>query len=140
MIPDITTLWVVFFLLLCTVLLNTLIFQPILKVIDQRSAAVRDARELAQSAATKAADAAAEYDRKLNAARAEVYTQIDDTRRVALDKRAQLIAETRQAVERETKSATARVAEESAAARAALDRDATDLANTIVTRVLGRAS
>lgn len=140
MIPDITTLWVVFFLLLCTFLLNTLIFQPILKVIDQRSAAVRDARELAQSAATKAADAAAEYDRKLNAARTEVYTQIDDTRRIALDKRAQLIAETRQAVERETKSASARVAEESAAARAALDRDATDLANTIVTRVLGRAS
>ena len=41
MIPDISTLWVVFFLLLCTVLLNTLIFKPILKVIEQRTAAVR---------------------------------------------------------------------------------------------------
>ena len=55
MIPDISTLWVVFFLLLCTVLLNTLIFQPVLKIIDQRTAAVRGARELAESAATKAA-------------------------------------------------------------------------------------
>ena len=61
MIPDISTLWVVFFLLLCTVLLNTLIFKPILKVIEQRTAAVRGARELAESAATKAAAAAAEY-------------------------------------------------------------------------------
>jgi len=137
---DITTLWVVFFLLLCTFLLNTLIFKPILRVIDQRATAVRGARELAESASTKAAGAAAEYDTTLNAARAELYKQIDDTRRAALDKRASLLAETRQSVERETQSATARVSQESAEARAALDRDASDLANAIVTRVLDRAS
>lgn len=140
MIPDITTLWVVFFLLLCTFLLNTLIFQPILRVIDERTTAVRGARELAESASTKATAAAAEYDHKLNAARAEVYKQIDDTRRAALDKRAQLLADTRQSVERETQSATTRVAQESADARESLDRDANDLANAIVTRVLDRAS
>jgi F-type H+-transporting ATPase subunit b len=137
---DISTLWVVFFLLLCTVIVNTLIFKPILRVIDARSSAVRGARELAESASTKAAAAATEFDRKLNAARAEVYTQIDETRRAALDRRAQLLAETRQTVEGDTQSATARVAQESAAARASLDREATDLANAIVTRVLDRAS
>lgn len=140
MIPDISTLWVVFFLLLCTFLLNTLIFQPILKVIDQRTTAVRGARELAESAATKAAAAVAEYDTKLNTARAEVYKQIDDTRRAALDQRAAVLADTRQIVEREAQSAAARVSQESAEARAALDRDASDLANAIVTRVLDRAS
>jgi F-type H+-transporting ATPase subunit b len=140
MIPDISTLWVVFFLLLCTFLLNTLIFQPILKVIDARTAAVRGARELAESASSKATAAAAEYDANLNAARADVYRQIDETRRAALDKRAALIADTRQAVERETQSATTRVTQESTEARAALDRDAADLANAIVTRVLDRAS
>jgi F-type H+-transporting ATPase subunit b len=140
MIPDISTLWVVFFLLLCTFILNTLIFQPILKVIDHRTAAVRGARELAASAATKAAAAAAEYDTTLNAARTEVYKQIDDSRRAALDKRAQLLAETRDAIAREAQSASARVSQESADARAALDRDASTLANAIVTRVLDRAS
>jgi F-type H+-transporting ATPase subunit b len=140
MVPDISTLWVVFFLLLCTVLLNTLIFQPILKVIDQRTAAVRGARELAESAATKAAAAAAEYARTLTAARAEVYTQIDETRRSALEKRAQLLSDTKSAVERDARSATAVVAQESAAARTSLDREASQLANDIVTRVLGRAS
>jgi F-type H+-transporting ATPase subunit b len=140
MIPDISTLWVVFLLLLCTVILNTLIFKPILGIIDERGNAVRGARELAESASTKAAAAAAEYDRKLNTARAEVYAQIDETRRTALDRRAQLLAETRQVVERETQSATARVAQESASARASLDREATDLANAIVARVLDRAS
>jgi F-type H+-transporting ATPase subunit b len=140
MIPDISTLWVVFFLLLCTYLLNTLIFQPILAVIDQRTAAVRGARELAESAATKAAAASTEYDHTLQAARSEVYRQIDDTRRAALERRTALLGETRAAMEHEAQTATARVAQESADARASLDRDANELAHAIVTRVLGRAS
>ena len=90
--------------------------------------------------AGKAAAAAAEYDRKLNAARADVYAQLDETRRAALDQRARLLAETRQAVERDTQAATARVAQESAAARASLDREASDLANAIVARVLDRGT
>jgi F0F1-type ATP synthase membrane subunit b/b' len=69
-----------------------------------------------------------------------VYAQIDETRRAALDQRAQLLGETRQTVERDIQSATARVAQESAAARASLDRESTDLANAIVARVLDRAS
>lgn len=140
MIPDISTLWVVVLLLLCTAILNTLVFKPILQVIDQRASAVRGARELAESAATKAAAAAAEYEQKLNAARADVYEQIDNTRRAALEQRAALLAETRAAVQREAASATARVSQESADARATLDREAAGLADAIVTRVLGRAS
>jgi F-type H+-transporting ATPase subunit b len=138
--PDITTLWVVAFLLLCTYLLNSLVFKPILRVIDQRSTAVRSARELAESASHKATSAAAEYDQKLNAARAEVYGQMDDMRKAALDKRASLLAATRATVEQELKTATARVQQESQTARETLDRDAHNLAGAIVTRVLGRSS
>lgn len=125
---------------MCTYLLNTLVFKPILQVIDQRSNAVRGARELADSAAQKAAAAAAEYDSKVGAARAEVYGQMDDMRKAALDKRASLLAATRATVEQELKTATARVQQESQAARETLDRDANTLAGAIVNRVLGRAS
>ena len=45
--PDITTVWVVGFLLLCTFMLNTLVFKPILAVIDSRAALDRDASNLA---------------------------------------------------------------------------------------------
>ncbi len=138
--PDITTLWTVGFLLLCTYMLNGLVFKPILRVIDERATAVRGAKELAESASQKATAAAAEYDHKLNAARAEVYRQMDDMRKLALDKRADLLAATRATVEQELTAASARVQQESAAARAALDRDASDLAGAIVSRVLGRAS
>jgi F-type H+-transporting ATPase subunit b len=137
--PDITVFWVIGFLLLCTYLLNTLVFQPILRIIDERAAAVRGARELADSAAQKATSAAAEYDQKLNTARAELYQQMDDMRKKALDKRAELLASTRATVEQEL-TATARVQQESRDARATLDREASTLAGAIVSRVLGRAS
>ncbi len=138
--PDITTIWVLGFLLLCTFLLNSLVFKPILQVIDQRSTAVRGARELAESALQKAVAAAKAYDQNLNTARAEVYRQMDDMRKAALDKRASLLASTRATVELELKSATARVQQESQEALAVLDRDASNLAAAIVSRVLGRAS
>ena len=138
--PDITTLWVVGFLLLCTYLLNTLVFKPILRIIDERAHAVRSAKELADSAAQKATSAAVEYDQKLNAARAEVYQQMDSMRKTALDKRADVLAATRATVEQELAGARARVRQESDEARAALDRDASNLAGAIVSRVLGRAS
>lgn len=139
LIPDVTTLWVVFFLLLCTFVLNTLVFQPILRVMDARVEAVRSGRELAEAAAQKAAAAAAEYDRKLGAARAEVYQQMDEMRRRALDRRAELLAATRASVEQELATALARVRQEAAQAREALDREAAALAGAIVGRVLGRA-
>jgi F-type H+-transporting ATPase subunit b len=138
--PDITTVWVVAFLLLCTFLLNTLVFKPILQVIEQRTNAVRGARELAESASQKAAAAAAEYDQKFNLARGEVYGQMDDMRKAALDKRASLLASTRATVAQELSAATAKVQQESKEAIAALDRDASNLAGAIVSRVLGRAS
>lgn len=140
MIPDISALWVIVFLLLTTYLLNTLIFKPILGVIEARTKAVADARALAQSAGERATAATNEYNQKLNAARSEVYRQMDEKRRIALEQRAAVVAETRATVERELSEATAKVQAEAAAARASLDREAGALAGAIVSRVLGRAS
>lgn len=140
LIPDLTTLWVVLLLLVCTALLNSLIFRPILRVIDRRATAVRDARELAESAAQKATAATSEYDARLAAARAEVYGQMDEMRRAALDRRAQLLSGTRTGIASELAAATDLVRRESADARAMLDREAGNLAEAIVGRILGRAS
>ncbi len=140
MIPDISVLWVIVFLLLTTYLLNTLIFRPILKVIEARTKAVSDARDLAQSAADRATAANTEYSQQLNAARSEVYRQMDEKRRAAMDQRAALLGDTRSTVERELAEATARVKQQAADARATLDREADSMAGAIVSRVLGRAS
>ena len=140
MIPDITSLWVIGFLLTCTFLLNTLIFQPILRVIEARGQAVADARQMAETAADRANVATTEYTQKLNAARSDVYRAMDENRRAALDSRAALLSETRAIVERELGDASRRLTQETDQARATLDREADALAGAIVSRVLGRAS
>ena len=140
MIPDITTLWVIGFVLLTVFLVNTLIFKPILAVIEARLKAVSDARELAQTAADRARAASAEYTQKLGAARTEVYREMDEKRRTALAARAAALGETKATVERELADASTRVQQEAAAARATLDREADTLAGAIVARVMGRAS
>ena len=140
MIPDITSLWVIGFLLTCTFLLNTLIFQPILRVIEARGKAVADARQMAETAADRANVATTEYTQKLNAARSDVYRAMDENRRAALDSRAALLGETRAIVERELGDAARRLTQETDQARATLDREADALAGAIVSRVLGRAS
>lgn len=140
MIPDLSVLWVIALLLTCVVVVNNLIFKPILAVSESRARAVRDARELATSAAQKAADASEQFDRTLGAARAEVYKQMDDARRTALDKRATVMADTKREVETSLADATSRLDSQAAAARAALDGEATAIAGDIVNRVLGRTA
>jgi len=139
-IPDQSVLWVIALLMLCVFVLNTLIFKPILAMSDARAKAVRDARELAASAAQKAADASATFDRTLSAARAEVYGQMDEARRAALAKRSAVMAQTRQETDQALHDATTRLADQAAAARASLERDAATLAGDIVGRVLGRTA
>ena len=140
MIPDITTVWVIGFVLVTIFLVNTLIFKPILAVIEARLNAVSDARELAHSAAERARSASAEYNEQFGAARTEVYQEMDEKRRAALAARATALGETKAIVERELADASSRVQQETVAARATLDREAETLAGAIVSRVLGRAS
>ena len=140
MIPDLSVLWVIALLMLCVFVLNTLIFKPILHVIESRTSAVRDARELATSAAQKAAQATEQFDRTLGAARAEVYKQMDDARRTALDKRAAIMADTKREADAALSDATSRLTSQASAARAALESEANHLAGEIVNRVLGRTA
>jgi F-type H+-transporting ATPase subunit b len=139
-IPDLSVLWVIVFVLLLATILNQLLFKPLVRVMAAREAAVASARQLAVRAATQARQASDEFDARTREARADVYRQMDDARRAALERRTELLAETRQQAEATIADATARVRAEAAEARARLDRDADVLATTIVERVLGPAA
>ncbi len=138
MIPDLSVVWVIVFVLLLSVLLDRLLLRPLTRVMSEREAAVRAARELAESSRLKAQAAADEFDARTRAARAEIYQMMEEKRRAALDRRAQLVAETRAEVERTVAEASSRVAAQASAARAALEQNADELAASIVERVLGR--
>lgn len=138
MIPDLSVLWVIAFVLLLSVLLDRLLLRPITRVMSEREGAIQSARALAESSRARAQAATDELEARTRAARADLYRQMEEKRRAALDHRVALVAETRQQVERTMSEATARVAAQASAARAQLDRDADALAGSIVERVLGR--
>ena len=138
MLPDLSVLWVIFFLMVLTIVLDKLLFRPIQRVIQQREEAARSARELAERSAREAAAATTEFEQTTAAARAEVYRQMDEVRRTALQARADLLAATRAEAERDLAAASAQLQAEADEARRRLSADAEALGAAAAERILGR--
>ena len=107
MIPDLSVLWIIVFVLTLSVILDRLLLRPITRVMQEREGAIRSARDLAESSREKAQAAVDELEAKTRAARADVYRQMDEKRRSALERRAELVAATRSEIEKTMKDATA---------------------------------
>ncbi len=125
-------------MLILSILLDRLLLRPLTHVMSEREGAIRSARELAESSRSRAQAATEEFDARTRAARNDVYTQMEEKRRAALERRASLVAATRREIEQTVHDATARLRGQTAAARQQIDRDADTLAASIVERVLGR--
>jgi F-type H+-transporting ATPase subunit b len=138
-LPDLSVLWVIGFVLLLAVILDRVLFKPLTRVMQQREQAIGSAMALAQESAARAAAAGAEVDRKIAAARTEVYREMDEKRHVALDRRGAVLARTREEVERTVADGSARLQAQAAEARTRLERDADSLAGAIVERILGQS-
>lgn len=138
MLPDLSVLWVIFFVLLLTVLLNSLLFKPLLAVMGKRAQAVDSARQLAQKAEADAATATADYEAKTSAARGEIYREMDETRRQALGRRGELLAATRRDADAQIAAATASLGTDVATARRQIEAESGSLGTAIVERVLDR--
>lgn len=138
MIPDLSVLWVILFVLLAVWVVNRLLLKPLLRVMHEREHAIASARALAEKAAADAAAAAADFEARTNAARAELYRDMDQTRKTALAAREQVLAATKSEVDAEVTSATARLRAEAEEARGRLSADADALARAITERVLDR--
>jgi F-type H+-transporting ATPase subunit b len=137
-LPNLSIIWVIFFVLLLTFVLDRLLLRPILDVIRRREGAIESARDLARQSAAQAAAAAAEFDQKTTAARAEIYREMDEMRRTALGRRAEIVAATRAEAEAQVAAAARQLDADAAAARARLDADAQALGAAAAERILGR--
>jgi F0F1-type ATP synthase membrane subunit b/b' len=137
-IPGLAVIWVIVIVLLLAFVLDRGLFRPIGRVMREREQAIRSARDLAQAASDRAAEATAEFERKTRAAQAEIYRQMDENRRQANEHRAALIATTREEVQASVTAAAARLDAQAAAAQARLEQEANLLAEAIVERVLDR--
>jgi F-type H+-transporting ATPase subunit b len=137
-IPNLSVLWVIFFVLLLTVILDRLLFRPLLRTIAQREAAIRSARELAERSANEARAATAEFEQRTSVARAEIYKQMDEMRRAAMAERADILAATRAEAEAGIAAASATLQAEAEEARKRLTADADALGQAAAERILGR--
>jgi F-type H+-transporting ATPase subunit b len=138
MLPNLSVLWVIFFILVLTFVVDRLLLKPVLAVIRKREEAIDSARDLARRSATEAQAASAEFERKTAAARGEMYREMDEMRRAALGRRAEIVAETRKEAEVQVADAIARLDAETADARRKLEVDAQALGAEAADRILGR--
>ncbi len=138
MLPNLSVLWVIFFILVLTFIVDRLLLKPVLGVIRRREEAIESARALARRSATEAQAAAEEFDRKTAAARADMYREMDEMRRVALGRRAEILALTRAEGEAQVAEALERLDAETAEARRRLEIDAQTLGAAAAERILGR--
>jgi F-type H+-transporting ATPase subunit b len=135
---NLSLLWVVFFVLLLTFAINRLLLKPLTETMQKRQQAIDSARALAERAALEAQSATDEFERKTAAARAEVYRQMDDMRRVANDERTRLLDETRAEAAAALAEASAKLQADADQARAQLRGDAEKLGAEAAGRILGR--
>jgi len=138
LLPNLSVFWVIVAVLVLTAVLDRLLLRPILDVIRRREQAIDSARELARASAAQAQNASAEFEQRTSAARAELYRQMDDMRRAALGRRAEIVEQTRAEAEAQVTAAVKRLDEEAADARRRLDSESETLGTAIAERILGR--
>jgi len=118
--------------------LNALLFQPLLRALEQRSEKIEGARSRASGLAKQADEVLGRYESAVAAARREA----EGVRRKALEtargEQARISADARGSAEREVAAARAGVAGALASARGALRGETERLARDVAEKVLGR--
>ena len=140
MLPNLSIIFVVFAVVLLAVVLDRVLFKPLVRVMREREAAIRSAMQAAESATAKAQAASAEFDASVAAARAELYKQMDERRRAAEGYRKELVAQTKADVDSQLAGAKAELEAQANEAKARLDAEAEQLGKDIAAKVLGRPS
>lgn len=140
MLPNLSVIFVIVAVVVLAVVLDRVLFKPLVRVMRERESAVQSALELAESATARAQAATAEFDANVAAARADLYKQMDERRKAAESYRQDLVAQTRAEVGAQLAGAKAELEAQTAQARATLEAEAEELGRDIASKVLGRPS
>ena len=122
---------VVFYLVL-----RSLFFQPLLKVMAERDARTLGAQKSAEAAQTAAAEKIRQYEEALKQARAKVYAEQEAVRKKLMDERAVFLKEARAKAAAEVSAGKQGIEKEFAAAKKELQATAAQLSVEIARRVL----
>ena len=138
MLPNLSVLWVIFFILVLTFVVDRLLLRPVLGVIRKREEAIESARELARRSARRRRPPPRSSIGRPTAARAEMYREMDEMRRAAQGHRAEIVAATRAEAEAQVAEAAKRLDAEAAEAKRRLEAEAQALGTAAAEKILGR--
>ena len=122
--------------LLFYVIMRSIFFQPLLKVMAARDARTIGAQKAAEAAQAAAAEKVRQYEEALRQARAKVYAEQEADRRKLMDERTAALKEARGKADAEVTAAKDRVASEFAVAKKDIQGGTSQLAAEIARRVL----
>lgn len=111
-------------------------FTPIQKAMAERSARIEGARAEAAAVEAEAKNELDAYNNAMKKARATIYAEQEAARQIVLDERGRLLQAMRNRVQDEVTAAKKRIAAETAAARADIERQMPELAAEIARAVL----
>jgi F-type H+-transporting ATPase subunit b len=118
--------------------LKAMLFRPLQKMLSQREALTAGARKAAEASLAAAERKAGDYEAKFRDARAEVYREQEETRRVWLEDQAKQVAAGQARTAESLTVARKNLAGETTAAKASLVDTSAALADKIATTVLAR--
>lgn len=118
--------------------LNELLFRPVLRVLDERAARTTGVRAQAESM-NRASDAAqSEHDRRLEEVRRNLAAETETARSMTAQEEKAILASAQDEAGSFLAGRRQEIARDAAKARAELAREAEDIADRMVDRVIGR--
>jgi F-type H+-transporting ATPase subunit b len=117
-------------------LLRSLFFQPLLKVMAERDARTLGAQKSAEAAQAAAVEKIRQYEEALKQARAKVYAEQEAARKTLMEERAGFLKEARAKAAAEVNAGKQGIEKEFAAAKKELQATAAQLSVEIARRVL----
>ena len=125
-------------LLLLHFYFKSMLFGPLEKILKQRDALTKGARQSADESLASAERKTAEYEAKLREARGEVYREQEEIRRKWLAEQAEQIEQARERSAAAVRDAKFEIAREAASARTTLLETSGALADQIASGILSR--
>jgi len=122
--------------LLFYIVMRSLFFQPLLKVMAERDARTLGAQKAAEAAQAAAAEKVRQYEEALKQARAKVYAEQEADRKKLMDERSGTLKDARGKADAEVNAAKERVAGEFAGAKKEIEGTSAQLAAEIARRIL----
>ena len=135
---DLTFLWPVIILIALVIILQPLLFAPMLKLFEEREKRIEGAKLAARKMDEASATALTKYEAEMTRARSAGNAERDQLRAEGLKTENEIVGKVREATAKSMGEGRKQLLEEAAQARAALGGETKSLARAMASRVLGR--